>query len=207
MATDRSPRPIHYPETDGKPMGETEIHVLELMRLYQILMDYLAARDDAYVFADMMFYYVEGNPREVVSPDVCVVFGVPKRPLRRVFKLWEEASPAAVFEITSRSSRRDDFVKKRAVYARIGVAEYYLYDPLAEYLRPPFQGYRLEDGEYRAIEPAADGALASEALALRLVLVNSRLELFDQTTGKRLLSREERIAELERLLREREPEQ
>jgi Uma2 family endonuclease len=203
MATDRSPRPIHYPETDGKPMAESDIHRDEMARLIYTLQDWFSNEPDVYVSGNMLLYFEEGNTRASVAPDVFVVKGVPKH-RRRIYKLWEEGMPpAAAFEVTSPTTRRDDVVKKRGLYARIGVAEYYLYDPLAEYLRPPFQGYHLDDDEYRAIEPAEDGALVSEALGLRLTLVNDRLELFDQASGSRLLSREERIAELERLLRER----
>jgi Uma2 family endonuclease len=217
MATDRSPKPVHYPESDGKPMAESDIHRDEMARLIYTLQDWLTDTVDVYVSGNMLLYYEEGNPRASVAPDVFVVKGVPKH-RRRIYKLWEEGVPPAMaFEVTSPTTRRDDVATKRALYARIGVAEYYLYDPLAEYLHPAFQGYRLEDGEYRAIEPTEDGALVSEALGLRLMLVNDRLELFDQTTGKRLLSREERIgaeqarltaaeariAEMERLLRER----
>jgi Uma2 family endonuclease len=214
---DRAPRPIFYPESDGKPMGETEIHVLELIRVLEVLRARYADQPNVYVFGNMMFYYEEGNPRASISPDVCVVFGVPKLPLRRVYKLWDEAPPAAVFEITSRSTRQEDLVKKRALYERIGVEEYYLYDPLAEYLNPPFQGYRLEDGQYRAVESGADGAFISASLSLHLRLMDGRLELFDAATGERLLSPSERaqaegearraaearVAELEALLRER----
>jgi Uma2 family endonuclease len=192
MATERGRRPVDYPESDGRPMAETGIHVEELIRVLQIVQEAFAHREDVYVFGNMMFYYEEGNPRAAISPDVCVVFGVPKLPLRRVFKLWEEAPPAAVFEITSRSTRREDLVKKRALYARIGVGEYYLYDPLAEYLRPALQGYRLESGEYRAIALEADGALVSDELGLRLLLMDGRLELIDPATGQRLLSPPER---------------
>jgi Uma2 family endonuclease len=221
---DRAPRPIFYSERDGKPMGETEIHVLELIRVLEVLRARYADQPNVYVFGNMMFYYEEGNSRASVSPDVCVVFGVPKLPLRRVYKLWDEAPPAAVFEITSRSTRQEDLVKKRALYERIGVEEYYLYDPLAEYLNPPFQGYRLEDGQYRAIESGPDGTFISVSLSLHLRLMDGRLELFDAATGERLLSPSERaqaeseraqveaearraaearVAELEALLRER----
>ena len=47
-----------------------------------------------------------------------------------------------VFEITSRGTRLEDLGTKRALYAMLGVREYFLYDPLGEYLQPPLQGYR-----------------------------------------------------------------
>lgn len=84
-----------------------------------------------------------------------------------------------------------------------------LYDPLAEYLRPALQGYRLEAGEYRAMPVDDDGALLSDALAMRLTLEDGRLRLYDRRSGQpflspseRIAAAEARIAELERLLRE-----
>ena len=60
-----------------------------------------------------------------------------------------------VFEITSRVSRLEDLGIKRAVYAMLGVQEYFLYDPLGEYLRPLLQGYLLQEEEYQLFLPVA----------------------------------------------------
>ena len=115
-----------------------------------------------------MFYYEQGNPSAVVSPDVFVVKGVPKG-LRRTYKLWEEQQPpVVVFEMTSRSTRLEDKGNKRALYAMLGVREYFMFDPLAEYLKPPLQGFRLLGEEYIAIDQAEDGSLISQELGLRL---------------------------------------
>jgi len=218
-------KPVHYPERDGRPMGETETHIREIMRLIQTLDGVFADRPDVYVGGDLLVYYEEGNPRAVVVPDVFVVLGAPKVPWRRIYKLWEEGLPPTfVIEVTSPSTRREDMARKRTLYARLGVSEYVLYDPLDEYLRPPLQGYRLVDGDYRAMETGRDGALLSGALNMRLMLVDGRLRLFDRQSGAMFLSAaertdaatqradaeaaarreaERRVAELEALLRER----
>ena len=186
---------VYYPDGDGKPMAETEIHLFEMMRLILTLVDRFADRADVYVVGNMLLYYEEGNPRASVSPDVMVVIGVPKGPPRRSYKLWEEGvAPVFVIEVTSSSTRREDQRKKRALYARLGVREYFLYDPLAEYLRPPLQGYRLDGGEYVALAADEDGALVSETLGLRLVLVDGRLRFRDAQTGADLLSPPERAS-------------
>jgi Uma2 family endonuclease len=205
---------VRYRESDGKPMAETPVHRDELLRVLTTLQAAYADRPDVYVSGNMMFYYEEGNPRASVSPDVFVVFGVPKLPERRVFKLWEEAAPAVVFEITSPSTRRVDFGKKHTLYAGMGVREYFLYDPLGEYLQPALQGYRLDGDGYAPIAPAADGALLSETLNMLLRPVDGRLRLFDRQTGAELFSpaeraeaAERRVAELEALLRQRQAEQ
>jgi Uma2 family endonuclease len=179
---------IHYPESDGKPMGETDVHIDALIYLREALRDYF--RDDAqmYVAGNMLLYYEEGTPAACVAPDVFVVQGVAKRE-RRTYRLWEEGqTPIVVFEITSRDSRLEDLGTKRAIYAMLGVLEYFLYDPLGDYLRPPLQGYRLQDGEYQRMLPGDEGRLTSQTLGLELRLEDGRLRVFNPTTGERLLT-------------------
>lgn len=64
---------VEYPESDGKPMAETGIHVEELLNLLSSLIDRYQGVPDVYVAGNNFFYYVEGNPRYAVSPDVYVV--------------------------------------------------------------------------------------------------------------------------------------
>jgi Uma2 family endonuclease len=223
----RVPKPVRYPERDGKPMAETDLHRDEMVRLITTLQDAFADRLDVYVSGNLLLYYEEGNPRRSVAPDVFVVFGIRKH-RREIYKLWEEdAPPAVVIEVTSKTTRREDLVKKRALYAQLGVREYFLYDPRfprLQYLEPPLQGNRLVDGGYQAIVADENGALNSDVLGMRLQLVEGYLHLFDRRSGARLLSpaeradveaqradseaaarrdAERRIAELEALLRER----
>src|SRR5438094_770635 len=95
------PRPVHYPESDGKPMAESDLHRKEMTRLIETLDDFFAAGADVYVSGNLLLYYEEGNPRASVAPDVFVVRGVPKRD-RPIYKLWEEgAPPTVVIEVTS----------------------------------------------------------------------------------------------------------
>ncbi len=123
---------VDYPETDGKPMAETDVHIDALLYLREALKDYFRDAPQVYVAGNMLLYYEEGNPAACVAPDVFVVQGVAKRE-RRTYKLWEEGQPpAVVFEITSRGSRLEDLGTKRVVYAMLGVREYFLYDPLGE---------------------------------------------------------------------------
>jgi Uma2 family endonuclease len=179
---------IHYPESDGKPMGETDVHIDALIYLREALRDYFRDDPRMYVAGNMLLYYEEGNPTACVAPDVFAVQGVAKGE-RRTYRLWEEGQPpVVVFEITSRGSRLEDLGTKRAIHAMLGVWEYFLYDPLGEYLRPPLQGYRLQEGEYQRIPPGGEGRLASQALGLELRLENGRLRVFNPTTGERLLT-------------------
>jgi Uma2 family endonuclease len=178
---------IEYPERDGKPIAESDVHRRELSAILFMLDEYFKADPDVYVSGNLMLYYEQGNPSAVVSPDVFVVKGVPKKE-RRTYKLWEEGQPPAiVFEITSRSTRLEDKGMKRELFAELGVREYILFDPLAEYLKPPLQGLVLRGDEYVALEPGADGSLVSRELGLRLYRDGSYLRLIDLATGQALL--------------------
>jgi len=182
-------RDAYYPSSDGEPMAETDWHWRETAELTEMLADRYRDAPDVYVASDNFLYFVEGDPRQVVSPDIYVVFGVPKR-LRRIYKLWEEgAAPAVVFEITSRKTQREDFGKKRDIYARLGVGEYFLCDPELDYLKPPLQGFELDHRAaiYHPIAPDADGKLTSTRLGLRLWMVGGQVQLADMATGERLL--------------------
>ena len=183
-------RAVEYPESDGKPMAESDWHWHETVDIAQMLADRYRDAPDVYVASDNFIYYVEGDPKRAVSPDVYVVFGVPKH-VRPVYKLWQEgAAPSVVFEITSRSTRREDLVKKRDLYAWLGVDEYFLDDPLREYLDPPLQGFRLDRaaGAYQPLRPDAAGRVVSERLGLRLWWEDGKVRLVDAATGKRLMS-------------------
>jgi Uma2 family endonuclease len=184
---------IDYPESDGKPLGETDFHVTVILYLRQALRLFFQGVANVYVAANNLFYYEEDNPRTFVVPDVYVVKDVPNHD-RRVYKLWEEkAAPAVVFEITSRSTRREDLGDKRALYEMLGVPEYFLFDPEAEYLKPQLQGFRLLDGFYSPIHHDDDGAVYSEQLRLRMRPEGRLLRLIDPATRQVLPTLDEAL--------------
>ena len=45
-------KPIHYPETDGKPMAETDVHIDVLIYLREALRDDFRDAPQVYVEAD-----------------------------------------------------------------------------------------------------------------------------------------------------------
>jgi hypothetical protein len=78
--------PVHYPESDGKPMGETDVHIDALIYLREALRDYFRDDPQTYVARNMLLYHEEGNPAACVAPDVFVVQGVAKGE-RRTYRL------------------------------------------------------------------------------------------------------------------------
>lgn len=183
MSTAETTYQIEYPESDGEPMGETDLHIHWMIRIRDIL-KYRYRGERVYVGADLLIYYAEGEPRKFVSPDVFVVKDCDTH-FRRTYKLWEEEkSPHVAIEVTSRSTRREDEVIKPHRYAGIGVAEYFLYDPSAEYLSPPLAGFRLTDLEYERIEPNDRNQLECRELGLTLELDGLDLVLRDARSGR-----------------------
>jgi Uma2 family endonuclease len=141
--------PLDYPESDGRPLAETQVHGQAVLDLIHTLGRRYADVPDVYVWGNMLLYYVEGNPAACVAPDLFLVKGVDKR-VRRVYKLWEEGRvPSLVIEVTSKSTRDEDMNLKKGLYERLGVEEYFLFDPFGEYLRPRLQGYRRENGSIK----------------------------------------------------------
>jgi Uma2 family endonuclease len=178
---------VYYPESDGQPMAETDLHLDEMVDLIHALRRRYRDVPDVYVTGNLFFYYVKGDPRSVVAPDVFLVYGVAKRK-RRTYKLWEEGRvPSLVIELTSDSTKDEDLSKKKLCYESLRVEEYFLHDPFGDYLDPTLQGFRLVNGRYRPIDPEPDGSLRSLTTGLILQVEGTRLRLVDAVTGERLL--------------------
>ena len=188
---------IDYPESDGQPMGETDLHIEWIIRLRDML-KWRYRGQKVYVGADLLLYFQEGEPIRHVVPDVFVVLDCDSG-RRRTFKTWEEGRvPTAVFEITSLSSRRKDSVFKPDIYADIGVAEYFLFDPSGDYLAPSLQGYRRVGDKFDPILPATDGWLVCQSLGIELLLQSDDLILRDAGSGHELMTEAEaKTAEVE----------
>jgi Uma2 family endonuclease len=195
MSAGVSVQKVSYPESDGKPMGETDWHRRAIVRLIELI-ERRYSGQRVYVSGDLLLYYEQGNPKKYVVPDVFVVKDLlPKD--RRVYKLWlERKPPNVVIEVTSRKTKKKDQTEKPPLYAKLGVKELFLFDPDADYLDPPLQGYRLGKSGYRPIAPDAEGRLLSKELGIRLRFEESGLQLYDAETGKRLLTAAEEAEKL-----------
>lgn len=204
--TTGKPSLYDYPESDGKPMAETPWHMQAMVDAIWALKEHFrdlpdVSRRDVYVGGNMMMYYVEDDTRTSVSPDVFVTFGVPRLPERRVWRTWTEGGKLAdfVLEVTSKSTRREDEATKSELYAKLGVREYWQFDPEGDYLDPMLKGRRLDPGGvYRPLVlEERDGALChGSLLGLELRLEGDRLRFFDPAGGGYLLTASEKDAAL-----------
>ncbi|MYF31497.1 MAG: Uma2 family endonuclease [Gammaproteobacteria bacterium] len=159
--------------------------------------------------SDMLMYWEEGDKAKRVSPDVFVAFGPDKEPERRVWKVWEEGVAADfVLEVTSRSTQGRDEGFKAELYERLGVTEYWQFDPTEDYLRPSLKSRRLgPDGAYEPIPlERRDGRLSgwSEVLGLELRPEGQALRLFDPALGEFLPTSGEKSRIIEAVKAERD---
>ncbi len=187
---------VTYPETDGRPMAETDEHASLLIYLREGLRDRFRDDPQVYVAGNLLVYYEEGNPKASVAPDVFVVFGVSAHE-RRIYKVWEEGKgPDVVIELTSLSTRDEDLGQKRVLYERLGVREYFIFDPFAEHLSPPLVGF-VREGEWfapMAVEPLDGGwRVRSELLGVELQALPAEegrweLRVVDAVTGEKMLT-------------------
>lgn len=202
---DEQSDPIYYPETDGKPMAESDLHRDFMFYLINLLQRFFQGQQ-VYVTGNLLVYYEKGNPYKSVAPDCFVVRDVDPGP-RTTYQIWEEGrGPEVVFEVSSKTTHNADLTKKMRLYAKLGVREYFIYDPTSDYLDPPLIAYELVDGHgYLPMTPLNEevrlGELAfipvegeaptyqSTILGLRLTLDEAnRLCLFDLKTDEQLLS-------------------
>lgn len=99
-----------------------------------------------------------------------------------------------MLEVTSKSTRQHDEGRKHRIYERLGVREYWQFDPAADYLIPQLKGHRLGRGgkfEPVALERRGELLLAPSLLGLELHLQDGNLRLFDPNSGYLLTHEEE----------------
>ena len=147
-------------------------------------------RRDVFVGSDQFLYWDPAYPRTntenpPAAPDVYVAFDVANRH-RSSYVVWEEGKPPDfVLEIVSPSSRRRDVKEKPGVYAKIGVPEFFLYDPGDDdeqplpHVPPALVGFELRGGrggEYRPLleEELPSGVVGIRSKVLGLCLCISR---------------------------------
>ena len=111
-----------------------------------VLNAHFAHRQDVRVGVDHGMYYlpedlrggvpIEGGWQQtrahytpLVVPDVLVAFGVPKVRYAGSYQTWNAGKvPDFVMEVASTNTWRHDYGRKRDLYERLGVQEYFIYD-------------------------------------------------------------------------------
>jgi Uma2 family endonuclease len=178
--------PIHYPCGDGQPVAETFDHLYAILITIEVLRLYLqheqAQHEQACILGNQFLYYEEGASNKRCAPDVMVIFGV-EPGSRDNYKIWEEGEvPRVAFEMTSPSTKGEDEGFKKNLYAEIGIAEYWQFDPKGQWIKEKLRGFRLVNEVY---EPIVNGR--SEALGLRLEVAGTLISFYRLDNGEKLL--------------------
>ncbi len=128
-------------------------------------------------------------------PDCIVTFGVDPRAieLRNGYVINEVGKPPDfVLEVASESTGRNDYTKKRGIYASVGVGEYWRFDHTGGQLHDrPIAGDVLVADEFQPVQMHTDPAGViwghSPLLGLDLCWDNGRLRFYDSETQEYLL--------------------
>ena len=123
------------PFEEDEPVPQNTQQVVAIEDGFGGLRERWRGRRDVFVGSDQFIhwdraYNSQTNPENPpVAPDVYVAFGVANRH-RLSYVVWEEGKPPDfVLEVVSPSSRRQDREEKRVRYAKMGVPEFFWYDP------------------------------------------------------------------------------
>ncbi len=185
-------------------MGETSVHATLVHYLIEVFTWLLQGQTCA-VYENLNFYQTS-NPKEYpLAPDIAIIKGVDFQHVRswRVGKTGP--APQVVFEIASEETWNNDLHEKPGKYARMGVAEYFAYDPNERPLERKtgrrLFGWQLDrvEGVTQEMGLRADGSLWSSHLQSVLVPQSDHLRLFDRQGHLRLTQAEAeaRRAEIE----------
>ena len=205
---------VEYPYSDGKAMAESPRHADAILYALATLRNRFAGSRFVQVGANMNLFYEEGDPEKKLVPDLFVVRGLAALP-EPSYKVWEAGRPPDfVLEVASPSSAGRERGEKQVLYASMGVAEYWRFNPGGTLEGASAEGERLEGNSleglgYEPLAWRADGSIRSAVLGLD-VRVDERpgmehlLRLRDPGTGEDLLTfweSEEGRVEAERQLR------
>ncbi len=190
---------VFYPETDGMPLPDAPYQLTHFVEIIYILKFFFRLRKDVAVSGDNFIYFKEGSPRANVSPDCFVLLGGNVQSIwdNNRYLVWEVGkAPDFVLEIGSPSTWRNDLGEKRDLYARLGVGEYWMFDPSGgDHYGFALRGETLVDGEYRPLDMRedADGGVSGHSAVLNLELRwrEGRLRFYDPVGARWLENMEE----------------
>jgi Uma2 family endonuclease len=183
--------------TEGDLLLETPLHA----RVIHYLMEALAWMFRGQLCAiheNYGFYQTDNENEPPYGPDIAIIMGIPEQDTRSYRVGIYGPPPHVAFEIASEETWRNDLVKKPVAYGKMGIAEYYAYDPY----QPPLplsrrRGRRLfgwqrdpATGLMREMRPDSQGRLWSMRLGSYLVPDGELLRLYDHAGSRRLTAAE-----------------
>ena len=197
---------LEYNPDEPEPMPdamEQEFVVQEILGIMHSRFTGFKTRPDVFLSSNTILCYDPTNLNVRRQPDIYLAFGVDQGAIRRrrIYLPWEAGKPPDLaLEVGSVSTGSEDTRVKPAVYAAIGIMEYWRFDPSGgEHHGEPMSGWVLRDGAYHPVEltTAPDGILKgySELMGLYLCWDEGWPRFYDPATGTYLENwRQERAA-------------
>jgi Uma2 family endonuclease len=184
---------VVYPDSEGLPIAENAKQYRWIVTFYRNLATLFDDRDDVLVACNLLWYPEEGRPDVRLASDVFVALGRPKGD-RRSYKQWEEGGvpPTVVFEVLAASNRVTESDIKLEFSEDHGAAEFYLYDPHANYLA----AYLRRGEDLRMIRPV--NGFVSPSLGIRFELSDPEI-VVRRPDGRPFRTFEDLYAELDDL--------
>jgi Uma2 family endonuclease len=194
--------------TEEDLMGESAPHLALIVYLMSLLRRLFSEQPCA-VYGNLNFYQTLDPHEPPLVPDVAVIKGVPHDPDVSSWKVGQDGPPPqVVFELLSKRTWERDLVEKPVDYGRMGVQEYFAYDPhklpLAPQTAQRLFGWRLDPSQ-RTMHPLSlrpHGYLWSVELDSFLLPAGRWLRLYDRS-GQLRLTEAEAATQRARLLAEK----
>ncbi|HEU0000402.1 MAG TPA: Uma2 family endonuclease [Ktedonobacteraceae bacterium] len=186
--------------TEEDLMGETAFHAALVRYLVEVLTWLFQGRLSA-IYENLNIYQTANYKEYPLAPDVAVIQGIAYQLTTRSWRVGKSGpAPQVVFEIASEETWKKDLMEKPAKYARMGVQEYFAYDP-HELPLPASRNRRLfgwqldQDSQtMQEMRPRSNGSLWSSGLDSWLVPDGVTLRLYNRA-GQMRLTRAEALAE------------
>ena len=197
---------------DPEPIEDGMLQDPFIRRIAYLLAERYEDSPDVFVSSGGFVFYNPKNGNERVAPDCYIAFGVDVAAIYENlpnYWIWEIGKPPDfVLEVASKSTAQRDLGVKRALYERLGIAEYWRMDPTGgDFYGQPLAGDRLVDGAYAPYEleigPAGTVRGYSALLDVVFCWDGREFDALDPETGKTIGKREaaEARAEAERQAR------
>jgi Uma2 family endonuclease len=195
----RIERYYDYHKVEGEELGQSRFHFAALKYLIAVL-EWLFAGQKLTVLSEVNFYQTD-QPKELPKcPDLAVVDGSPEEVLSveetPSYYVGEDGPPPRVaFELASKETWKIDLEDKPALYAALGIKEYFAFDPNVKTVwtrswreQNRLIGWRLDEntGEYVRLPKDETGRMWSEELQSWLVVEGPLLRLYSADGERRL---------------------
>ena len=184
---------LDFDPGEPEPLPDALFQYPIFQEVFHVLDTHITTRfpsEEVFRSSNTFICYDPTNLNVWVGPDFYAAFGVDALAIkeRKIYLPWEVGKPPDfVLEVASESTAQQDMIAKRQIYARIGIPEYWRFDPTGgDFYGQPLAGDRLVNNTYEPVELTAepDGILKGYSPILRLSLcwLDEMLKFYNHET-------------------------